>query len=92
MTRGWLRVLSTPKCWIQIHPYSAEWDRKLRVLLDEHDFVNIGPHRADLGGVDIWIANRPYGSMYPPELSIRASRITTLEACDKFVVDAVEAS
>lgn len=91
--KGMLRVLFTPDCWIQNERYSAEWDKKLIELLENHRFRDVGEHTAMLGPVEIWIANRPYSSMVPWNTTqrgvgsyksrFRARRITTLRAFDK---------
>lgn len=91
LRRG-LRVLFTPSCWVQNHPYSRAWDRRLRELLDEHDFVLVDEFTARLGDYEIWIANQPYASMYPwrgpiGKVHVRAKRGTILEAHDKFWKD-----
>ena len=40
--------------------YSAEWDRILTDLLDTFEVEEVGMHTVTLGGVEVWIGNRPY--------------------------------
>lgn len=45
--------------------YSPEWDRILNDLLDTFEPENVGEQALSLGGVSIWIANRPYADGTP---------------------------
>ena len=54
----WLRVI-TPSAWLQLHPTSMEWDKRLNYLLDNHD-IKLGYLTIDIGGVEIWASNYPY--------------------------------
>lgn len=93
------RALFTPSCWLQNHPYSEVWDRKLRELLRHHDFTDIREHTARLGGVLIWTSNHPYASMRPyrglcgpdtdRDVKVRASRATTLYAGERLRIATV---
>jgi len=85
------RVLFTPRCWTQLHPYSKAWDAHLSKLIETHDFVNVGQHTAEIDGILVWIANHPYGSFHPyghtedKEIRVRAKRSTILRADDKLI-------
>jgi hypothetical protein len=87
---GLLRVICTPSCWIQIHPFSAEWDRQLNQLMREHRFKNVGSHTATIGAFTVWIENHPNASFAPHNmnvLSVRPLRATILKAYDKLAYD-----
>jgi len=90
---GWLRVLLSPSCWLQQHPYSEEWERRLRSLLGNEPFTNFGRHTAEIGGHTVWIANRPYASMstYGTGVQVRPARATILEAHDWLATSLVRA-
>ena len=81
---GWLRALLRPACWMQIHPYSAQWDRMLQHLLEHYEFTDINEHTAQLGPIEVWIHEAYYG-MHPwwPNIRVRASLATILDAYDK---------
>ena len=85
------RVLFTPSCWMQHREYNVAWETKLRQLMSAHKFEPINGFRALIGGVEVWIENHPYGSMSPilenTPIDVRPSRITILEAMDKYRSD-----
>lgn len=97
------RVLMTPSCWIQVNPYSAVWDRKLKEALRQHKFraafyLDDEPkyaafaNRKDeysvwLGPYRLWLANHPYASFGLSFKGPRPSRITILEAYDRMLED-----
>lgn len=81
--------LFRPSWWIMNYTYSAEWDKQLTLLLDQHTFTNISEYEATLGGVKLWVSNHPYGSMRPDILRVRASRATILRAHNQLIRDAV---
>ena len=54
-------IIWSPLHWVQIHPYSAEWDKKFNELLDNNSFEHINDYTAYLGGYSIWIGNYPSG-------------------------------
>lgn len=90
--KGWLRVLTTPGCWIQLNPYSPEWEHDLRKLMAEHRFTEIRECTTMLGPLSIWIENHPYSSFRPYKSfeyddRVRPRRITVLEAMDKLERD-----
>jgi hypothetical protein len=88
--KDWLIALLHPSTWMQIFPYSAEWDAKLKTLLSENTFENIGEYQASLGGYQIWITNYPYGAFHPRDLGIRAKRATILYTRKRLIHDIIE--
>lgn len=89
----WLRVLITPSVWVVLGSYNREWDRTLRHLLRTQDFKRVDDFTAHIGGVEVWVENRPYGAMRPyirRPLDIRASRATVLEALDRYDRDVIK--
>lgn len=91
MTR-WLRVLFTPSIWICLGVYSREWDTVLRSLMQTGRFESIDEFTARIGGIEVWVANRPYGCMRIYQLrptEVRPSRATILEALDKYDRDVI---
>ena len=90
--RGWIRVLLTPSCWIQIQPYAEAWDRKLSELMAKERFQPLDEYTAKIGPFTVWIGNHPYSSMTlykGPGYELRPSRITVLRAHDKMLSDLV---
>ena len=87
---GTLSVLATPGCWLQLYPFSKDWDRWLNKKMESEDFSDITKFTAKLGGVEIWVANHPYASLRPYKLEIRPSRATILRAHRKLVVDSLK--
>ena len=85
---GIIRVLFTPRCWVNTGTYSKEWDASLNRRLLEHTFRADGMHTAMLGDIKVWIANHPYASFstYDHELGGGPipKRITMLRAMDKY--------
>ena len=81
-------VLLNPSYWIQHHPYSKSYDKKLNDYLLRYDFENADtPYYAKLGDLTIWIANHPYASYtirYRNDF-IRPSRRTIAKAHKKMV-------
>lgn len=86
-----LQFIFRPRYWNMLYPYSAEWDRKLNKLLDNHDFKDIGAFRAMLGDSEIWISNHPYAAFTPyrdsDKLELRPSRLTIKRARKKLLND-----
>jgi hypothetical protein len=76
------------------NPYDKEWDDKLKRLLKNCNFTNIGAHSAILGNSKIWISNHPYASFTDYETpfstgSMRPSRLTILKANKKLKKDMI---
>lgn len=86
---GYLRVLFTPRCWIQSGKYSAEWDKALNNLMTTDNFDWYCERRASIGGVHIWVDNHPYASftIQLKGVEVRPSRRTVLKAYDKLIKD-----
>ena len=89
-----LRVLRTPRCWLQNELYSAQWEKRLGQLAMDNNFVREGGHIARLDTTRIWISNHPYASFVPiiegtvcTKLPVRPRRATILKAMDKLVKD-----
>lgn len=84
-----MRVLLCPKCWMQLNPYSPEWDAHLNQLMADDRFKKVDGHTAMIGGLEVWISNHPYGSftLHNPCLSIRPKRSTILRAHRRMVFD-----
>jgi hypothetical protein len=56
-------VLVTPNCWIQVDPYSEDWDRELTWLMDNgFTFEWQDNFRAKIADYRVWVRNHPYGS------------------------------
>lgn len=90
---AWLRVLTTPGCWIQLHPYVDGWDVKCRWLLDNgYRFYDVKAHTARIGDYTLWISNHPYASFHPYDdcslNDLRPRRITILQLGDRLQDDA----
>lgn len=73
--------------------YSAEWDKKLNELLDNHKFTHCTRRTARLGEFEVWIANRPYADFTPhnPHLDVSPSQKTLRRARARLVQDQLEA-
>lgn len=83
-----LKVVFTPSCWLQIHPYSSIWDKQLNKLMETHTFTNVTGFTANLGNVRVWIENYPYAAFTPDRsMTVRPSRRTILKAYEKLVND-----
>jgi hypothetical protein len=99
--KGAWRVFMTPSCWMLNYPFDARWDTLLKGALIEHSFRPVyyflsneeDPHHVYLGPYKLWVTNHPYASFVPAKgPQVRASRITILEAHDKWVRDSLEAA
>ena len=87
--RRFLKSISS-RFWLMNNPYSREWNNQLNALLDSCVFEGgRPPYTANLGGVEIWIANYPYAafSPYNPHLDVRPSRMTILRAHEHYLRD-----
>lgn len=87
----WIKIIFNPQYWSMNEPYSSEWDKKLRDLMKEHTFRDLGNTgcSAILGNEEIWIANHPYASFtngFNKE-SGRPSRLTIYKAYKKLIKD-----
>ena len=81
-----MRVLLTPRCWLQNDRYSPLWDAKLNELMERHHFKpEHTRHYAMLGTAKVWVSNHPYASFTYGKL--RPRRITILRAMDKLRQD-----
>lgn len=87
-----IKVLSTPSCWVSNHRTSKEVTAKLRMNLAFFDFDSIEPYRARINDSWYWIENHPYASFQPlKEDSFVSSqyrlpdRITRLYAYDRLM-------
>ena len=80
------KVLLTPKCWIQLYPYSARWDAVIFKLLHRGNIKFYSQYKMLLGDTSVWIENHPYGSFLPYNMDyndrFRPSRMTILYAMD----------
>lgn len=77
-----LKVITTPSCWLQNYKYSVGWDKKLRELLEKEEFTEISEHYAQIGKYKVWVANHPYAS-FTNKYEARPSRRTILKAMEK---------
>lgn len=84
-----IQFVFMPNYWFMNELFSKEVDRFMCELLDKHDFTNIGSCTAMLGGVEIWIANKPYSCMcpYSSGISCRPSRQTIRRGLEKLEAD-----
>lgn len=84
-----LRILFTPRCWLQNHFHSGSWDAELRRALREDRFTKVSEHTAEIAGFTVWISNHPYASFttYGNGPRVRPSRGTILQAWDKLQLD-----
>lgn len=74
-----LSALLSRSTWIQVHPYSQEWNAELTWLLDNGYRPSRKSHYiAEIGGYSVWIANHPYGSFSID--GVRPRRATILRA------------
>lgn len=83
-----LQFLFMPHYWIMNDEYSKELDEYMSNLIDSNNFKIISEYRALLGGVEIWIENRPYSCMMPYNMKthgVRASRLTIKKGLDKLM-------
>lgn len=83
-----LQFIFRPAWWLMNEPYSKEVDKIILELLEKYDFKNLCSTgcTAYLGDAEIWIANKPYGSirLYGTDLEkYRPSRLTILKALKK---------
>jgi hypothetical protein len=87
-----LKFLFMPSWWIQVHPYSAEWDARLNHLMDHHQFEMLSEYRAQIGGMTVCIANHPFASFTPVNLFpvIMPSKLTRERAMKKLMNDVFE--
>jgi len=67
--KEFLAKLFQPEFWMQNHPTSAEWDRELNDMLDNHSVVIKSNFVCEIDGVEIWIQNYPYAFGSPQALS-----------------------
>jgi len=88
--KTFIKVLTTPSCWIQNASYSKVWDEKLIELLKIGTFEKLSECSAVIGGIEVWIANHPYASFTPTELDVRPSRRTILKAHEKLCGDVLK--
>ena len=94
-----LQFIFKPSYWLIQNDYSADWDRILNNLLDNHRFTEIDRFTAKLGNRTVWMANHPYASFTPyrsiqeildgkPKLpEVRPSRLTIQRAYRQFTED-----
>lgn len=80
---------------MRTYSYSAELDRQLNALMDEHTFVPLSAYRAQLGPVTFWVANHPYASFrivagITDTVDLLPSRATVFRAHDKYLHDLVQ--
>jgi hypothetical protein len=87
----WLRNfffrLFHPSYWIMLNRYDRSWDKKLNELLDKGKFSKIDRYTAELGGIEIWVANYPYASMVIRSLDVRPSCLTIKRAHTRLIED-----
>lgn len=69
--------------------YSAEWDKKLNELMDNHKFTHCNSYTARIGGFEVWIANRPYADFtsHNPHLNASPSQKTLRRARARLIQD-----
>ena len=76
---AFLWAIFHPAYWIQLHEYSEEWDSKLLELMQSHRFEkkdSCSQYYASLRNYSIWIENKPYATMHPEHIKVRARRYT----------------
>lgn len=73
--------LFRPSYWLMNSEYSKTLDDELIKALKTEEFTNISYYYADIGGMNLWIANHPYGSF--TWYGLRPSRRTIYEANKK---------
>jgi hypothetical protein len=81
MRKFWDFLISiSPRYWLMLYPYSAEWDRILNRLMDTEEFYDVGRFTACIGKYQVWIENYPYGAFTPHsiDLEVRPSRMTII--------------
>ena len=73
-------------------PFDPVWDCKLNELLDDHKFTDVDPYCANLGGVRVWIANRPYADFTcrNPQIDYSPSLKTLRRARARLIEDQLE--
>ena len=83
-----------PAYWFQMSPVCKHWDKHLKELALNHDFVEIGKYTARLGGHTLWIENTPYSCFHPWPTGrrVRPKRSTIAMLIDKLGADAVKGS
>lgn len=76
--------------WTNLDPYNEEWDKKLRQLLDDNEFVVIDSYRAKLDDNVLWTENQPYACFTNRisltknyNITVRPSRYTAYLAIKK---------
>jgi hypothetical protein len=85
-----LKYLFQPSWWIQIHPFSAAWDKELNWLIDSYEFERITEYTATIGGLELWTANYPYGSFHPVNMQVRAHRATIERAFQHLIASSIK--
>lgn len=74
-----LKVIWTfknPTNWLLLDPYNKVWDDF--VIENLGTIKRVSPHTINVGGVEVWACNYPYGfgDPYKPPLAVRPSRVT----------------
>ena len=85
-----LKVITTPSCWIQVDKYSKDWDDILNKLLEKENFKDFGTHRAKIGNTEVWVSNMPYGAFsvtLDNKTVLRPKRTTIFKAYEKYLRD-----
>lgn len=85
-----LRVLITPACWAQVHPFMEAWDKKLSSMLDLGMPIHpIDRFTAKIGDFTVWIENHPYASftIQGSHVEVRPRRSTILRAWSRLEID-----
>ena len=86
-----IKLIFNPRYWGMNESYSPQWDKKLRYLMKEHTFRDLGNTgcSAVLGNEEIWVANHPYASFTNGfnKSEGRPSRLTIYKAYEKLIKD-----
>lgn len=86
-----IKLIFNPRYWSMNESYSPQWDKKLRDLMKEHTFRDLGNTgcSAVLGNEEIWVANHPYASFTNGfnKSEGRPSRLTIYKAYEKLIKD-----
>lgn len=78
-----LYLLPRPNFWLSNYPVCREWDRVLNRLIDNFEVKVINEYYADIGGVEVWIRNYPYGYGAPEDLKCLPLRATRKRLYDR---------
>ena len=57
-----LRVLLTPRCWLQNYEYSRDWDAQLIACMAFFKFEEVDAFSVSINDIVVWVCNHPYAS------------------------------